>query len=110
MSNFTVVVAPVAAEKIAQYGNYIAEQSGSVEVAQRWVDRVYDAIETLEVFPRRFALAEEDAHRSYEIRRLIFGNYLALYTIDDVRKTVKVVGFRHGARLPRPDELPPDAG
>lgn len=33
MSNFTVVVAPVAAEKIAQYGNYIAEQSGSVEVA-----------------------------------------------------------------------------
>ncbi|MDH3718501.1 MAG: hypothetical protein OES79_10320 [Planctomycetota bacterium] len=73
MSNFTVVVAPVAVEKIAQYGNYIAEQSRSVEVAQRWVDRVYDAIETLEVFPRRFALAEEDAHRSYEIRRLIFG-------------------------------------
>jgi plasmid stabilization system protein ParE len=109
MSHFTVVVAPVAAEKIGHYGDYIAEQSGSVETAERWVDQVYNAIATLEVFPRRFALAEEDAHRSYEIRRLIFGDYLALYTIDDVEKTVRVVGFRHGARLPRPDDLPADA-
>ncbi len=62
----------------------------------------------LDIFPHRFGLAEEDAHRSYEIRRLIFGNYLAIYTIDEVRKTVKVVGFRHGARLPQPDELPED--
>lgn len=109
MSDYTVVVAPVAAETIGECGRYIAEKSGSVEIAERWVDRVYDAIETLDVSPRRFELAEEDAHRSYEIRRLIFGNYLALYTIDDGRKTVKVVGFRHGARLPQPDELPKDA-
>ena len=47
---------------------YIAEQSGSVEIAERWVGRVYDAIETLDVFPHRFELAEEDAHRGYEIR------------------------------------------
>lgn len=106
MSEYTIVVAPVAAEMIRQYGCYIADQSGSVEIAKRWVDRVYDAIATLDIFPRRFGLAEEDAHRDYEIRVLIFGNYLVLYAIDDVRKIVKVVGFRHGARLPRPGELP----
>jgi len=67
---------------------------------------VYDAIETLAFFPRRFALAEEDAHRPYEIRRMLIGNYLALYTIDDSVRTVKLIAFRHGARLPRPEELP----
>jgi hypothetical protein len=109
MSGYTIVVAPVAAENIRQYGCYIAEQSGSVEIAKRWVDRVYDSIVTLEVFPHRFGLAEEDVHRDYEIRVLILGNYLVLYTVDDVRKIVKVVGFRHGARLPRAGELPRDA-
>ena len=58
MSDYTVVVAPVAADKIRQYGCYIAEQSCSVGTAKRWVDSVYDAIATLEIFPRRFGLAE----------------------------------------------------
>ena len=106
MIHYSVVVAPIAAEKIAEYGRYIAEASGSSEVAERWIDRVYATIEKLDHFPRRFELAEEDAFRDYEIRRQIIGNYLVLYTIDESRSTIRVVGFRHGARLPRPDELP----
>ena len=109
MNAFSVIVTPVVTEKIDEYASHIAEQSGSVEIAERWIDRVYDAVETLSMFPRRFGLAEEDAHREYEIRRLIIGDYLAAYTIDDAKKTVMVVGFRHGARLPQPEDSPEDA-
>ena len=105
MKRYTVSVSPSAADRIADYGAFIAEQSASQTIAQRWVDQVYKTIETLDQIPRRFALAEEDPHVDCEVRRLLVGNYLACYTIDDEAKTVRVIGFRHGRRLPRPDEL-----
>jgi len=43
--------------------------------------------------------------RAYEIRRLLIGDYILLYTIVEETRTVWVIGFRHGSRLPRPDNL-----
>ena len=106
--SYRVIVTPIVGDKILEYGRYIAEQSGSLQVAEKWIGGVYAAIDTLDVFPRRFNLAEEDEHRDYEIRRKVIGNYLALYHIDDAEKKVTVIGFRHGHRLPRPEELPED--
>jgi plasmid stabilization system protein ParE len=106
MIRYRVQVSPTAALQIGTYGIYIAEQSGSAEIAQRWIDRVYMELDTLSDWPRRFELAEENAHRDYEIRRKLIGKYLALYTVDDESHVVRVIGFRHGSRLPRPDELP----
>jgi hypothetical protein len=39
------------------------------------------------------------------------GSHLLLYTTDESRHTVRIVGLRHGHRLPRPGDLPspPDA-
>jgi hypothetical protein len=78
------------------------------QTAERWINRVYDIIATLDAFPSRNALAEENRYRDYEIRRQVIGNYLALYSIDEEAATVHVIGFRHGHRLPRPSELPQD--
>ncbi|QDU91772.1 Plasmid stabilization system protein [Pirellulimonas nuda] len=106
MIRYRVVVTPIAVDKIAEYAAYIAQQAGSIEVATRWSDRVHAKLSTLCTFPARHGLAEEDAHRGYTIRRQIVGKHLALYTVDEVSRTVYVVGFRHGHMLPRPDELP----
>jgi toxin ParE1/3/4 len=108
MQRYRVATSSFATEKIADYAAYIVKQSGSLEVAERWIDRVHEAIDGLNFFPHRFELAEEDAHCDYEVRRVVIGNYLALYNIDEGTKTVRVIGFRHGARLPRPDDLPTD--
>lgn len=106
MKPYRVIVAPVAADSIAEYGRYIAEVAGKPETAERWVNHVYDKIATLDTFPQRHVLAEENGRRDYEIRRQVIGNYLVLYAIDEPTATVHVVGFRHGHRLPQPDELP----
>jgi plasmid stabilization system protein ParE len=110
MKTYKVVVAPIAAEKIAEHGRYIAEVAGMPQTAERWIDRVYDKIAALNAFPHRFALAEEDRFRDYEIRRQIIGTYLVLYSIDEAAQAVHVIGFRHGRRLPRAAELPERIG
>ena len=44
----------------------------------------------------------------HEVRQLVVGSHLLLFTIDDDRRTVWIVGLRHGHRLPRQEELPDD--
>jgi len=72
----------------------------------RWAGRVYSAIDTLQTLPRRYGFAPEQVYVDYELRALVIGDYLALYHVDDLSMTVRVLGFRHGARLPRADDLP----
>ncbi len=79
MKRYKVVVSPAARQQVADQGRFIAEQSGSLEVALRWVDRIYESIDTLDFSPHRYELAEENRYRDYEIRRLLIGKYLALY-------------------------------
>jgi len=106
MTQYKICVTSFAAEKIREYGHYIAEQSGSLAIAERWIDHVYTMIETLHHSPHRHGLAEENQYRSFELRRQIIGNYLAIYAVDDAKRLVSVVGFRHGRRLPRSEDLP----
>jgi hypothetical protein len=40
------------------------------------------------------------------VRRVIVGNHLLLFTVDEADRQVWVIGFRHGSRLPRPEDLP----
>jgi len=105
MKRYRVIVTPDAADRIASCASYIAHHSGSDEIARNWLLQVYSAVEELDHLPHRCELAEEDVYHASEIRRLIIGNYLALFTIDDEDSVVRVVGFRHAARLPRANDL-----
>lgn len=108
MRRFRVEVTDHAADSIDEYRRFIAEQSGSPKVASDWTDAVYNKIDVLRYMPTRFALAGEAAKCSYEVRRLLIGKYIALYHVDEVAEIVHVLAFRHGARLPRPEDLPKD--
>lgn len=103
---YAVKLTATVVDQVTRYARFIAEERQAPENALRWLERVYDAIETLDQSPHRCALAPENAHRPYEIRRLLIGRYLALFTIDEAKRVVHVIGFRHGQRLPRPGELP----
>lgn len=87
---------------------YIAIEQESPLNAQGWLEDLWDAIETLEQMPHRCALAEEGGYRPFEIRKLVHGEYLILFTIDNERQTVFVIGVRHGMRQARPNERPED--
>jgi hypothetical protein len=103
---YAVEITDTAFELIRSQARYIAVDCKAPLNAARWLERVWDAIDGLEDTPARHNLAEEDAFKPYEVRRALVGDYLILFTIDDAAGKVWVIGFRHGARIPRPDDMP----
>lgn len=108
MTKYSVEITDAAFVAIRNQARYIAIECKAPENAKRWLEQVWDAIDSLEQWPRRAAKAQEDAFVDYEIRQLVVGSHLILFTIDDERRRVWVVGLRHGRHLPRPEDLPED--
>ena len=90
---------------VLEQARYIAVDCCAPINAERWLERVWDAVDSLEQWPRRCSLAQENDFRSFEIRNISVDGYLLAYTIDDDARTVWVIGFRHGRQQPRPDDL-----
>lgn len=66
-----------------------------------WINELLQLMDSLEVSPKRFPMAElESAIAGLALRKVVFGNYLAFYHVDDARREVQLLGFRHSARLP----------
>jgi toxin ParE1/3/4 len=103
--SYRVLITAAARAKILEQARYIAVDCEAPLNAERWLERVLDAADTLAAFPRRCPLAPENDFRDFEIRRLRIGDYFLLFTIVEKNRTVWVIGFRHGSRLPRPEEL-----
>lgn len=104
--NYRVEVTPDALDAIRQHVRHIAVELRAPLNAERWLQRVWDAVDSLERFPRRCSLAPDNEQVTYEVRMQTVGDYLLLFTVDDETKTVWVLGFRHGSRLPRRGDLP----
>jgi ParE toxin of type II toxin-antitoxin system, parDE len=103
---YVVEITDTAFELIRAQARYIAVDGQAPLNAARWLEQVWDVIDGLELMPSRHGLAAEDAFVRYEVRRALVGDHLVLFTIDEAAGKVWVVGFRHGARLPRPNDLP----
>jgi len=108
MTEYSVEITDAAFIAIRNQARRIAIEGQSPESAKRWLERVWDAIDSLGFMPRRKPKAQEDGLVAYEVRQLVVGSHLILFTIDDERRKVWIVGLRHGRRLPRPHELPDD--
>jgi len=89
MTKYAVELTDTASAAILSQARYIAVEAQAPESARHWLEQIWDAVESLERWPRRGGKAEEDNYVWYEVRRF-------------------VVGLRHGHRLPRPGDLPPD--
>ena len=76
----------------------LAEEAG--EAGLRWFQRMREAIFSLSEYPRRCALAPENAEFPFEVRQLVFGTkphqYRILFTIEE--DAVIVLHVRHGRR------------
>jgi hypothetical protein len=103
---YTVEITDAAFERIRDQARYIAVDCQAPLNASRWLEQVWDVIDGLEYMPKRHNLAPENDFKSYEVRRALVGDYFVLFTVDESVGKVWVIGFRHGGRLPRPNDLP----
>ena len=83
--------------EIAQAYLWLAERSP--DDAERWFNRLYATIESLELFPERCPLAPESQFFNREIRQIFHGRrqhkYRILFAVSD--RGVRVLHVRHGA-------------
>jgi toxin ParE1/3/4 len=103
---YSVEITDSAYEAILAHARYIAVDCQAPLNASRWLEKLWDAIDALEQMPERHNLAPESAYKNYEVRRVLLGDYMILFTIDQPARKVWVIGFRHGSRLARPRNLP----
>src|ERR1700722_10672572 len=100
MARYTVHFTDEAWETIQAQVRYIAIESQAPERASRWLTRLLDVIDALEELPKRHLVDQRQTQiHGKDVHRIVFERkFLVFYTIDENRRRVNVVSFRHGAR------------
>jgi plasmid stabilization system protein ParE len=103
VKRWKVVIPPVVQEQIRAQVLYIARDS--IENALNWEDRLLKAIEKIGEMPGHARDEEATIRLGFAVQKDVFeGTYLIHYRTDDQTRTVDLLNFRHGARLPRAGE------
>ncbi len=64
--------------------------------AINFLEKIGNAIDSLQEFPKRYKIREEEKFKCKNIRSMPVENYLILYTVDDTSNTVIVTHIING--------------
>ncbi|MBR3158400.1 MAG: type II toxin-antitoxin system RelE/ParE family toxin [Atopobiaceae bacterium] len=95
---YEIVYSPESVQDLRDISRYITSTLHSPQSARRTVAKVRDAIRSLAHMPKRHQLVSITSLATIGIRRIIVGNYLVLYLVDDDAKSVTVSRIIHGGR------------
>ena len=104
MKRYRVIIAPIVQEQIRAQVLYIAQDS--IDNALAWEDRLRCTITGIGDLPGSHVVDESASERfGQTVHKLVFEKtYLIHYVVLDDSSTVRIINFRHGARLPRRGE------
>lgn len=88
--NYRIMFADTAIQDLHEISFYLAEQSQSREIAQRFVNELLDRCDRLNDFPQLGALPKDYALRARDYRFVPHKSYLIFYRVDNDTKTVTV--------------------
>ena len=94
-----VTWAPLAIDRVAEIGSYIAEDNPLA--AEKWIRRIFARVEQLADFPESGRHPPETSRP--EIRELLWGNYRILYRVDPHQ--VSILTVRHTKQILPIEEL-----
>ena len=96
--SWTVVYTEDASQDLQDIYKYISEVLVEPVVAQRQIDRIMDAIDSLNNMPLRHHLYDNETWRIKGLRVLPVDNYLAFYLSDEKRSLVAIIRIMYGGR------------
>jgi plasmid stabilization system protein ParE len=103
VKRLTVLIPPIVQEQIRAQVFYIAQDS--IDNALAWEDRLRAAIDAIGKAPGHAIDEDASGRLGYVIQKYVFERtYLIHYVVDGAAGTVRLVNFRHGARLLREGE------
>ncbi len=98
MVKYKVVLYPKAIQDIDDIYFYIALQKCAPETAQKQTDRIWDKLGTLVTNPAKHQERQTGKYADKGYHQLLIDNYVAIYRIDDEKKTVYVVTVQYQGR------------
>ncbi len=93
---YTVITTPEAEASITDAFVFLAVQAP--RNAERWLRGLSTAIESLELFPGRCAMARESRQTGADLRQLIYKSHRIVFRIET--EIVRVLYVRHVAQRP----------
>jgi plasmid stabilization system protein ParE len=94
---YPVIITPRAQKDIdSAYRWGLCQSQWTHARVEEWHYGLWRAIDSLQDFPARCAIAPESEESSREIRHLIYGAYRVLFMIDDT-DTVKILHVQRSA-------------
>jgi plasmid stabilization system protein ParE len=94
-----IIWSPLAIDRVAEIAQYIAQDSP--DSAQKWVESIFKAVESLEQFPKSGRVVPEIMQDDF--REIIHGNYRIIYRLYS--KNVSILTVRHGKQILPVDEI-----
>ena len=98
MDKYQVVLYPKAYRDIEDIYEYIAIIKSAPQNAKGQTDRIWDAIKGLEEFPQSHQNRMEGRYAGSKYKQLIIDNYVAIFRIDEISKTVYVITVQYQGR------------
>ena len=98
MDKYEVKLYPRAYRDIEEIYAYIALEKLAPENAKGQTDRIWDALKTLEKFPSSHQDRLEGRYAGKGYKQLLIDNYIAIFKINEPKKTVCVVTVQYHGR------------
>ena len=92
---YKVKVNPRAIRELNRIYEYIAKEKLAPENAKGQVDRIKKAVLGLDTFPQSHQERNEGRFAGKGYRQLLIDNYIAIFRVDELMKTVYVVTIQY---------------
>ena len=96
--DYTVKVEPSALLQLEEIVKYISDVLLVPETTKKWLDEMEEAISSLDVFPFRFALIEDEPWKSNGVRKMAIKGFMVYYVIEEEKKLISVIAVVYGRR------------
>lgn len=95
---YTVKITQQAQEQIREIVSYIRFTLQAPETATKMLDTLREEIASLDQFPNRVPLTEEEPWHSHGIHKFPVKNYLIYFWVDEETKKVQIIGAVYGRK------------
>lgn len=98
MERYNVILSLEAKADVREIVRYIAVELREPSTAERMLDRIDEAVASLETMPEKYALVTDGYLASCGIRMISVKKYLIFYTVDYSKKEVNISRVLYGKR------------
>ncbi len=88
---YRVEVSDLCLLQLKAIADYVRDDLQAPEASMKWMASMEEALGSLNQFPRRYPLVEQEPWRSFGYRRMKVGKHIAYYQINEMRKAVVVI-------------------